>query len=83
LTLKELNQIKTINDPLTTSNGFLKIRERHLEHGDKGSVYVQEPINFNLAYRWHTMKNIGAAIDIFMWCFFVVLVFGISIWANS
>jgi hypothetical protein len=86
LTLKELNQLKTINDPLTTSNGFLKIRERHLEH-DKGSVSVQEPINFNLAYRWHTRKNIGAAIDIFMWTIFVVLVFGlvfgISLWANT
>jgi hypothetical protein len=83
VTLAELNQLKKINDPLTTSNGFLKIRERHLEHGDKGSVYVEEPANFNLAYRWHSMKNIGAAIDISTWLFFVVLVFVISLWLNS
>jgi hypothetical protein len=83
VTLEELNQLKKINDPLTTSNGFLKIRERHLEHGDKGDIYVQEPANFNLAYRWHSMKNIGAFFDIFMWVCLAGLVLVVSVLVNS
>ena len=36
---------------------------------------------------WHSMKNIGAFLDIFMWLFFAVLVFVVPLfgvfWANS
>lgn len=71
-TLKELQELKTINDPLTTSNGFLKIRERHVKTDKDGALQAVEPVNFNLYLRYHNFLWLGWILD---WTGIIVFIF--------
>lgn len=70
LSIKESNTVN-VNNTTAVSNLSLKLNERFVGTGNKGSQYNKMPINFNLYLRWKNLALLGWFIDLICWGYLV------------
>lgn len=71
-----------IKDTTAVSNLSLKLNERFIGKGSKGSEFVKHPINLNLYMRWGDLNWLGYFIDLICWIYLVLVWFVIWLVIN-